>query len=99
MKDQQSNFGTYWRIGTTERLKLLKNNNYWSDRLTERTTITEQSQITDELDHSKNTKKEKLMCDCTQEGGGSGGGDAAGCAVELDATPFCITLAPRPNIP
>ena len=88
----------------TEELELLKDwnywktRNYWSDRLTERTTITEQSQITDELDHSKNTKKEKLMCECTPEGGGSGAA-AAGCAVELDAASFCITSAPRPNIP
>ena len=41
------------------------------------------------------------MCECTPEGGGSGAAAAAaaGCAVELDAAPFCITSVPRPNIP
>ena len=84
-----------------KRLELLKKNNYWRDRLTERITVTELSQITNESDHSKNTKKRKTYVWVHTWGGGGGGGAAAagGCAVELDAAPFCITSAPRPNIP
>ena len=94
-KSQQSNY--YW-----------KDWNYWKRIITEEIDLLKELQLlnclkllTNQTTQKNTKKKRKTYVSVHTWGGGGGGGAAAaaGCAVELDAAPFCITSAPRPNIP